>query len=149
MLLIKKRVKKFILKISLLFILLFSVKGYSQYWEVDLTLGTFHYNRTYLNKFTPTRFIEFNPGIIVQKRIDNLKIGGGYFKNSYGKNSLLGTVGYVITPNIDLNVGAATGYQDTDMDKEIMPMLVLSYRIKSFKIGVSPQFILYSFNLRL
>lgn len=141
--------KRFFLRISLLILLLFNLKAYSQKWEIDLTVGTWHYQRDYLWYGVPQRFSEFNPGVIVQRDISHFKIGGGYIKNSYDKDTWIGTIGYNLTSKVSVNLGLATGYGHTDMDMDLLPVGMVSYRFKNFKIGLSPQFLLYSFNFRL
>ena len=136
-------------KVLLTLLLLLNIKGYSQEWEINLTLGSFHYERTYLDLFEPTKYNEFNPGAIIQKRRGNLKIGGGYVLNSYNKSSLIALVGTDITPHLDFNIGVATGYSNTEIDMDLLPLAVISYKIKNFKVGLSPQFLLYSLNFRL
>jgi len=118
-------------------------------WEVDITLSTFHFDRQYLDNLVPTSYNEFNPGIIIQRDFGKYKIGGGYVYNSYSKHSLIATVGFDYYKNLSLNAGIITGYKNTDMNRTILPTILLSYDFGFVKLGVSPIFTLSSLNFEL
>ena len=118
-------------------------------WEIDITVSTFHFDRQYLDNLVPTPYNEFNPGIIVQRDFGKYKIGGGYVYNSYGKHSLVTTVGFDYFTNLSLNIGIMTGYKNTDMNRTILPTIMLSYDFVFFKFGITPLFTLSSINFEL
>lgn len=118
-------------------------------WEIDITLSSFHYNREYLDLFVPTRYNEFNPGLIVQRDFGKYKFGGGYVYNSYNKNSFLILGGYDYYNKLSLNIGLATGYKETEMKKTLLPIIILSYDLGIVKIGISPIFAISSLNFEL
>lgn len=133
---------------KLLILLLLPTFIFSQKWEADITLGTFHYNRYYMYELVKYDFNEFNPGIIVYKNIDKYKLGGGVLLNSYGRVGYTGGIGYDFNPKVSILAGIISGYEDTDIDKKIYPMAVLTYQIRKFKIGVSPAFFILMYNIK-
>lgn len=118
-------------------------------WDLDITITSFHFNRTYLNSLTPTRYNEFNPGLFVQYDFGKYRTGVGYFINSYGKHSLGVLAGLDYYTKLTLNLGVLTGYRDTDMDRQILPLVMLSYDVGLFKVGISPMYTLLTFNIEL
>ena len=94
-------------------------------------------------------FNEFNPGAIFYYNQNKVKYGGGLILNSYNRASYITGVGYIISPNLTVLVGVATGYGNTDVDKPIMPMAILTYQVGRFKLGVSPAFVMGMVNFKL
>ena len=130
-------------------LLLSQVKLVDKGWDIDFTFSTFHFDRRYLDNLVPTSYNEFNPGVIIQRDFGKYKVGGGYVYNSYAKHSLVTTVGFDYNTKLSLNVGIMTGYKNTDMDRTILPTIMLSYDFGFFKFGISPIFMLSSVNFEL
>lgn len=118
-------------------------------WELDITITSFHYSRTYLNSLTPTRYNEFNPGLFVQYDFGRYRTGLGYFVNSYGRHSIGVLAGLDYYTRLTLNLGLLSGYKDTDMGRQILPLIMLSYDVGLFKVGISPMYTLLTFNIEL
>lgn len=114
--------------------------------ELDVTLGTVHFNRTYLDNLIPTRYNEFNPGLIVQYDFGRIKIGGGTFLNSFKEQSWVGSIGYDFSNKLSLNIGIMTGYENTEIKMYYLPQILLSYDLGFIKVGISPIFVLTSLN---
>jgi hypothetical protein len=134
---------------KLLILLLFPTFIFSQKWEADITLGTFHYNRYYMYELVKYDFNEFNPGVILYRNINNFKIGGGVLINSYGRVGNVAGIGYDFSDKVSVLGGIATGYEDTDIDKKVYPMAMITYKIGRFKVGASPAFLIGMYNIKL
>jgi hypothetical protein len=133
---------------KLLILLLLPLSLHSQ-WEVDATLGTYHYNRYYLWNLEKYEFNEFNPGAIVYYNKENYKLGGGIILNSYERVSYLVGVGHDFNPKLSIVGGFITGYGKTDVDRSVIPMGMITYKIKRFKIGLSPAFVMVMLNFKI
>ena len=125
-----------------IWIWLLPLSMYSQSWEMDITLRTYHYNRYYLWNLERNQFNEFNPGVLVYHNKEDWKLGGGIILNSYHRVSYLVGVGKDVSPKISLVGGLITGYGNTDVDKSLLPMVMGTYKIGRFKIGISPAFVM-------
>jgi hypothetical protein len=130
-------------------ILLLPISLFSQQWEMDITLGTYHYNRYYLWNLERNEFNEFNPGVLLYRRKEDWKLGGGVILNSYERVSYLIGIGYDVTPKVSVVGGFITGYGNTDVDKSIVPMGMVTYKIGRFKIGASPAFVIAMMSFKL
>lgn len=134
---------------KLLILLLLPTFIFSQKWEADITLGTFHFNRYYMYELVKYDFNEFNPGVIVYKNINRYKLGSGVLLNSYGRVGTVSGIGYDFNDKFSILGGIATGYENTDIDKKIYPMVMVTYEIKKLKIGVSPAFFILMYNIKI
>lgn len=134
---------------KLVILLLLPTFIFSQKWEADITLGTFHYNRYYMYELVKYDFNEFNPGIIFYRNINKFKIGGGVLINSYGRVGNVSGIGYDFNDKVSVLGGIATGYEDTDIDRKIYPIGMLTYKIGRFKVGASPAFLIGMYNIKL
>ncbi len=82
---------------------------------------------------------------------NNFQLGGGYFKNSFDRDSFYAAIGahydfrsrtgLFLTPSLEL--GGATGYDDTPIDMDLAPLVVPSvtfgYRRTGFKVSFIPE----------
>lgn len=136
----------FIVMIRLL-VLLIPCMTFSQL-NVDILLGTRHHYRTYMYESEIHSFNEFNPGILVSNYIgEKTKVGIGFYHNSYRKFSSIYTLGRDLSKRLEIGVGVATGYKNTDMNKVLLPIGIINYKIGPFKLGLTPQFFLLGISL--
>jgi hypothetical protein len=133
---------------KLIILLLFPLFSYSQSWEMDVTLGSYHFNRYYRWYGEKMNFNEFNPGFILYKKENKFKIGGGVIVNSYGKVSYLSGIGYDFNDRVSVLGGLATGYKNTDINKMIYPLGMVTYKMGRFKIGATPTFVVGMLNFK-
>lgn len=136
----------FIVMIRLL-VLLVPCMTFSQL-NVDILLGTRHHYRTYMYDSEIHSFNEINPGILLSNYVgEKTKVGIGIYLNSYNKFSSIYTLGRDLSKRLEIGVGVATGYKNTDMDKGLLPIGIINYKMGPFKLGLTPQFFLLGISL--
>lgn len=106
---------------------------------LNLNTNSYHWNRTIKDK---KDLNENNSGIGIEKVKDSLHKMAGIYKNSYGKNTLYGMLGYTPWGNDNLQfgpfIGAATGYSKAPIVPVAGGMLSGKYGDYGFNLILTP-----------
>lgn len=136
-------------------LVLVSTIGYSQNWEVHVPVLSHHFSaKTYL-KSTANDICtggycidaypmnNINPGIIVFKYFNKFKIGGGLYKNSTERTSIIIGGGYELINNIGIEAGLATNYEPREFQGKslFVPLYGLYFKQHIFKIMINHEIV--------
>ena len=120
---------------------------------VDANVASYHTNDNgYCYQGKCDEFNEFNYGLgLSYETSDYTEVQGGFFRNSYDKNSLYADVkvkydfgvgaGVLVTPG--LAIGLVTGYDDTELEAStfqpmVLPSVSVSYKRVRAVVGYIP-----------
>ncbi len=124
------------------FIILYSGLTHSTEGDLwlDVNVASYHTSSEYCYNGRCQEYNQFNYGAGISYEVHkSLELTGGYFRNSYNKNSFYGggkikhdflIKKFVVTPGVML--GVMTGYEDTEVDASkiqpiALPTLGLAY----------------------